>query len=80
MNLIPMTDVATPATNYTYNLDKQLTDVTRPDGQVVTLSYHLDKGQLTTLSVPRGNYDYGYDVTSGQLSSINAPDGGVASR
>ncbi|MDT8385448.1 MAG: RHS repeat-associated core domain-containing protein [Gammaproteobacteria bacterium] len=69
-------DVATPATYYTYNLDKQLTNVTRPDGQAVTLSYDPVKGQRITLAIPRGNYGYGYDVTSGQLSSITAPDGG----
>ena len=69
-------DVATPATHYVYNRDKQLTRVTRPDGQVVTLDYHPTKGQRTTLTIPRGNYAYGYDVTSGQLNSITAPDGG----
>jgi RHS repeat-associated protein len=68
--------VTTPATYYAYNLDKQLTTVTRPDGQVVTLNYHPDKGQLTTVTIPRGNYGYGYDAVSGQLSSITAPDGG----
>ncbi|MDT8385446.1 MAG: RHS repeat-associated core domain-containing protein [Gammaproteobacteria bacterium] len=71
-----MTDIATPATNYTYNLDKQLTNVTRPDGQAVTLIYDPVKGHLGTLTIPRGNYAYGYDVTSGQLSSITSPDGG----
>jgi len=69
------TDVATPATYYTYNLDKQLTNVTRPDGQAVTLNYDPVKGQLTTLTIPRGNYAYGYNITSGQLNSLTAPDG-----
>ena len=71
-----VSNVATPATFYAYNLDKQLTSVTRPDGQVVTLNYHPDKGQLTTVAIPRGNYGYGYDAVSGQLSSVTAPDGG----
>ncbi|VAW88823.1 hypothetical protein MNBD_GAMMA17-1284, partial [hydrothermal vent metagenome] len=68
-------DVVSPATHYTYDRDKQLTNVTRPDGQEVTLSYHSDKGHLTTLAIPRGDYSYGYDATSGQLNSVSAPDG-----
>ena len=28
------------------------------------------------MTIPRGNYDYGYDATSGQLAGITAPDGG----
>ena len=74
-----MSGVTNPATYYTYNLDKQLTNVTRPDGQMVNLTYHIDKDHLTTLAIPRGNYDYGYDATSGQLSSITAPDTGSLS-
>lgn len=72
-------DVAQPSTNYVYNLDKELTQVTRPDGQTIDLAYHPIKGQLTTLSIPRGDYTYGYDVTSGKLTSITAPDGGTLS-
>jgi len=68
--------VPNPATRYVYNLDKQLTKITRPDGQVLDLTYHLDKGHLTTLSIPRGDYTYSYNVTSGQLSGITAPGGG----
>ncbi|MCF6324630.1 MAG: hypothetical protein L3J89_09955 [Gammaproteobacteria bacterium] len=66
--------VAAPSTNYAYNLDRQLTNVTRPDGQQITLSYHPMRGHLTTLTTPRGNYTYEY-ASSGQLTSIVAPDG-----
>jgi RHS repeat-associated protein len=72
-------EVTDPATRYDYNLDKQLTLITRPDGQQVNLSYHATKGQLTTLSIPRGDYGYSYDATSGDLSGITAPDGGTLS-
>jgi len=68
--------ITTPATYYAYNLDKQLTSVTRPDSQVVTLNYQPTKGQLTTVTIPRGSYGYGYDAVSGQLSNITAPDAG----
>lgn len=68
--------IPNPATAYDYNRDKQLTRITRPDGQSVGLSYHPDKGHLTTLSIPRGDYTYRYDVSSGQQTGITAPDGG----
>jgi len=68
--------VTIPTTTYNYNLDKQLTEITRPDGQQVILDYHLTKGQLTSLTIPRGSYGYEYDATSGQLNKITAPDGG----
>ncbi|VAW87327.1 hypothetical protein MNBD_GAMMA17-1579 [hydrothermal vent metagenome] len=64
-------------TQYSYNLDKQLELVTRPDGQIVDPVYNITTGQLETLTLPRGSYQYGYDLTSGQLNQITAPDGGV---
>ncbi|MCP4304818.1 MAG: RHS repeat protein, partial [bacterium] len=69
-------DVTDPATRYDYNLDKQLTRVVRPNGQRIDLLYHATKGQLTTLGIPRGDYGYSYDASSGDLAGITAPDGG----
>jgi RHS repeat-associated protein len=63
---------------YSYNLDKQLTEVQRPDGQTVALAYNSG-GKLDTLTIPRGQYLYGYDGTTGKLASIGAPDGGTLS-
>jgi len=71
--------VIDPATTYDYNKDQQLTRITRPDGQTINLDYHARKGQLTTLTLPRGSYNYAYDATSGDLTSITAPDGGTLS-
>ena len=68
--------ISSPATRYDYNRDKQLTRITRPDGQSVDLSYHPDKGHLTTLTIPRGDYTYRYDATTGQQTGITAPNGG----
>ncbi len=61
-------------TQYSYNLDKQLTKVLRPDGQTVTLGYNSG-GKLATLTIPRGQYGYDYNATTGKLSTLTAPDG-----
>ena len=78
-NYVPpsLPDITTPATRYDYNLDKQLTRVTRPDGQQVDLNYDAVKGHLTTLSIPRGNYSYSYNPGSGYLQEITSPDNGT---
>jgi len=62
------------ATTYQYNLDKQLTQVTRPGGQTLTLGYDSG-GRLSTLTDPRGQTTYTYHPTTGQLSGISAPGG-----
>jgi RHS repeat-associated protein len=61
-------------TQYAYNLDRQLTTVTRPDGQTIQLGYESTGGRLTTLTLP-GNLvtTYAYDPTKGTLSTITAP-------
>jgi RHS repeat-associated protein len=65
-------------TNYTYNLDKQLDLITRPDNK--TLDYVYDTaGRLSSLVIPRGTTTYGYDATTGQMNSITTPDGSVLS-
>ena len=71
----PDVGAGTNATNYVYNLDRDLTQVQRPDGQSISLSYDA-AGRLQTLSTPRGNYGYSYDATTGQLTGITAPGGG----
>lgn len=63
-------------TRYQYNKDKQLTLITRPDGDAVELNYHPASGKLDTISTPLGLYHYSYDPSSGQLIRVAAPDGG----
>jgi RHS repeat-associated protein len=63
---------------YAYNLDRQLTTITRPDSQ--TLNFAYDSGaRLSTLTIPGGVYTFGYSATTGNLSSITAPGGGTLS-
>jgi RHS repeat-associated protein len=63
-------------TLYTYNLDRQLSSFTGPDGKCVTLTYD-NAGGLNKLRFSRGEVIYGFDATTGNLLSITAP-GGIA--
>ncbi len=74
----PALSGAQTITHYVYNLDKQLTEVLRPDGQTVTLGYNSG-GKLATLTIPRGQYVYDYNATTGKLSTTTAPDGSTLS-
>ncbi|MCI0528218.1 MAG: hypothetical protein L0Y56_12335, partial [Nitrospira sp.] len=65
-------------TQYTYNLDRQLTRITRPDGTTVDFTYD-SAGRLGTLSLPGGQISYTYNPTTGNLTTITAPDGGTLS-
>jgi YD repeat-containing protein len=69
----PPVDAGDPTTRYRYNRDKQLLEVSRPDGQTVDFSYDA-AGRLSSLSTPQGVYSYAYAPTTGQLSRITAPD------
>ena len=62
------------ATTYGYNLDKQLTTITRPDGQQVGFGYDPATGRLATITAPLGQTAFAYDPVKGQLSSITTPD------
>ncbi len=60
------------ATNFTYNLDRDLTRITRPDAQQINFAYDT-AGRLSTLTAPSGQYAYAYSATTGNLSGIIAP-------
>lgn len=71
--------LADTRTFFSYNLDKQITSVTRPDGQVIALGYEPG-GRLSTITIPQGagtvNYTHTYNPVTGKLETISAPDGG----
>ncbi len=71
----PSTGLKTPQTQYIYNLDQQLTKITRPDGQDIDFAYDVTKGRLNALHTPLGSYSYSYADKSGQLTGVTAPDG-----
>ncbi len=73
----PALDGMTHQTRYAYNLDRQLTRITRPDGGAIEFAYEdgsgCNCGRLRSLTTPRGRSDYIYHPISGQLAGINAP-------
>ncbi len=76
----PAAGLTTFATNYQYNLDKQLTFETRPDAVVTARSYD-STGRLSLLTMPTGSLDYEYypagcttpGCAAGKLASIAGP-------
>lgn len=70
-----VTGIATPATNYSYDRDRKLTSITRPDGQELIFNYRNNTNQLASLDIPLGRYSYSYDA-DGNVVNIVAPDRG----
>lgn len=60
-------------TDYSYNLDRQLTEVLLPDGRVARVDYD-DGGRLTSITLDRGALGFSYD-SGGNLRFIGAPGG-----
>jgi RHS repeat-associated protein len=75
----PDVGAVTNSTVYSYNLDKLLTLITRPDGQTLKFDYDMAGGckcvRLSKLTLPTGSLSYAYDSTTGKLGSITTPDG-----
>jgi RHS repeat-associated protein len=74
----PDVGAGTNQTLYEYNKDKQLTRTTRPDGKIIDLGYD-SAGRLSTLTIPRGQFVYAYDLVTGAITSITTPDIGLLS-
>ncbi len=73
-----VTGSGTNATVFTYNLDKQLTLITRPDAKTVALNYDTG-GRLDNLVIPRGTISFSYNSGTGTLTSLTAPGNEVLS-
>ena len=74
--LPPSMSLPNPNTTYGYNLDKKMTLMTRPDGNVLTYNYDSSTGLLTDLwynSTQSQNYVY-YPATE-KAQFITSPDG-----
>ena len=63
-----------PSTSYSYDLDRFLTTIARPDGIVVT---HVPDSfeRLSQITYPQGTVGYAYNSSTGQLQSTTAPSG-----
>ena len=68
--------VTPDTTGYSYDLDRRLDRMTRPDGGTIEPVYDPNTGRLTSLLLPEGDWlSYSYDPTSGQVASVSGPDG-----
>ncbi|MGK5095116.1 RHS repeat-associated core domain-containing protein [Deltaproteobacteria bacterium TL4] len=80
-----LSDSGVPAsklsTGYTYNLDKQIDRITRPDGKTIDFVYKTDPNDdlLDKIVIPRGEILFSYKPGTGQLKTITAPEGGTLS-
>ncbi|MBX3022020.1 MAG: RHS repeat-associated core domain-containing protein [Bdellovibrionales bacterium] len=63
-------------TGYTYNNDKQLTQITRPDAQTIVYEYGSSTGVLEKITTPDGDYTFGFD-TSAERTSMGATPASV---
>ncbi len=66
--------VANPVTTYSYNKDRQLSQIIRPDGNTITPAYNQITGKLESLITPLGQTDYAYHANSGKLNKIITAD------
>jgi YD repeat-containing protein len=65
---------ADESTVFSYNLDRQLTQLLRPDGKTVDYTYDPGSGRLTAITTPRGSFGFTYDPTTGKLTTVTDPD------
>jgi RHS repeat-associated protein len=64
----PPTVVGTGSTTYAYNLDRDLTTITRPDGEEINFGYD-SAGRLISIGTPTGTRGFAYNSTTGNLAS-----------
>lgn len=64
----------TGATQFAYNLDRQLTSITQPGGVMINYGYDL-AGRLSTRTIAAGAYNFSYSATTGKLTGLTAPSG-----
>jgi RHS repeat-associated protein len=57
----------TGPTKYAYNLDRDLTTITRADGQTITYGYDT-AGRISSITTPTGTNTFTYNSTTGNLA------------
>ena len=72
--LPPQLSSPTAATTYSYNRDKQLTEIHRPDGSLIGFNYAPASGLLSSVTTPEGSYSGTYN-SANQLVSLDSPGG-----
>ena len=74
----PPAGLSVSATRYTFNVDRQLTRVLRPDSLAIDVAYDT-AGRPSALALPNGQVQFAYSPTAGNLTTLTAPDGGMLS-
>ena len=70
----PQLDIGPTPTSYSYDRDKKLTRITRPDGAAINFSYD-GLGRIATMTTPDGTATYDYDPMKNHLNNITTADG-----
>ena len=70
----PPAVAGTGATNYGYNVDRELTTITLPDGSMIKYGYD-SAGRLATTTTPTETINYSFDGTTGNLNSASITAG-----
>ncbi|MBI4586444.1 MAG: PKD domain-containing protein [Planctomycetes bacterium] len=66
------------ASRYSYNADREMSRLARPDGQTLEFEYGgagCVCSRLSTLTSPRGSVTYAYHPATGLLTDVTAPGG-----
>lgn len=72
-NYTPPSVASAGGTQYKYNGDRQITQIQRPDGLIISLNYN-PSGKLESLVTPDGNTAFAYS-DAGQLTQLTKQDG-----
>lgn len=70
----PPSVAGTGATTYTYNADRDVTKITRPDGSIISNKYD-SAGRLSSIILPSATLTFGYSTTTGNLSKAAVSGG-----
>ncbi len=70
-----LTGVSVVNTQYTYNMDKQLTLITRPTGDTAAFNYNSTTGLLSNITLAGGTNSYTYQTNTDLISRIDSADG-----
>lgn len=70
----------TVVTNYTYNADKQLLSVLKPDGRKINYNYDATTGILNSIVTPEGTYTYRFDPNFGLYDAVLTPQGLISEK
>jgi RHS repeat-associated protein len=70
----PDVGIGNTTTDYTYNPDRQVTEISRPESLKLDFSYD-PAGRLGTATIPTGQFGFAYDPNTGHLASLSAPSG-----